>query len=246
MHTVLIIVTSLQSLIADLVWWRLRKHSKFNSLTGCRSQEKAQKHAQLNLYDKAYANRDKQIREEYLLRRFLDGLNDERIRFHVEYIKEPNNIDQIKNITTDTTRPDNESPSSISQNAQPDPAVHQQNKNSQCEKLVKVIEKVEQRLEQMETFMQKPTWSNRPDFQPMGRSRPNGNRPSSKASAPQAKFYQNYVCFKCNQEGHIARGCPNMPYVTGLMQVAVQHPITMNQPGEPRMNNNTFNTSSTN
>lgn len=46
------------------------------------------------LYDKAYPNRDSATRTEDLLRRFLDGLNDDKARFHVEYIKEPKNIDQ--------------------------------------------------------------------------------------------------------------------------------------------------------
>ena len=46
------------------------------------------------LYDKAHVNRDYETRTEDLLRRFLDGLNDERARFHVEYIKEPIDIDQ--------------------------------------------------------------------------------------------------------------------------------------------------------
>ena len=46
------------------------------------------------LCDKAHANRDRQTRVEDLLRRFLDGLNDERARFHVEFVKEPADIDQ--------------------------------------------------------------------------------------------------------------------------------------------------------
>ena len=46
------------------------------------------------LYDKAHANRDRQTRTEDLLRRFLDGLNDERARFHIEFVKEPSDIDQ--------------------------------------------------------------------------------------------------------------------------------------------------------
>ena len=45
------------------------------------------------LYDKAYGRRDKQTRKEDLLRRFLDGLSDEGARFHVEYIKDPEDID---------------------------------------------------------------------------------------------------------------------------------------------------------
>ena len=46
------------------------------------------------LYDKAHANRDKETRREDLLRRFLDGLLDDRARFQVEFTKEPDNIDR--------------------------------------------------------------------------------------------------------------------------------------------------------
>lgn len=46
------------------------------------------------LYDKAYPRRDGLTRQEDLLRRFLDGLTDERVQAQVEYVKEPTNIDQ--------------------------------------------------------------------------------------------------------------------------------------------------------
>ena len=46
------------------------------------------------LYDKANANRDEETRREDLLRRFLDGLYDEKARFQVEYITEPSDIDE--------------------------------------------------------------------------------------------------------------------------------------------------------
>jgi hypothetical protein len=46
------------------------------------------------LYDKAHGHRDRRIRDEDLVRRFLDGLRDEEIRFEVEYHKEPRNIDE--------------------------------------------------------------------------------------------------------------------------------------------------------
>ena len=46
------------------------------------------------LYDKAHSNRDRSTRCEDLLRRFLDGLMDDHARFHVEYIKDPQNIDE--------------------------------------------------------------------------------------------------------------------------------------------------------
>ena len=46
------------------------------------------------LYDKAHARRDQQTRKEDILRRFLDGLKNEQASFHVEYIKEPQDIDR--------------------------------------------------------------------------------------------------------------------------------------------------------
>jgi hypothetical protein len=45
------------------------------------------------LYSKAYPQRDRRTREEDLLQRFLQGLQDERARQQVEYVKEPGSID---------------------------------------------------------------------------------------------------------------------------------------------------------
>lgn len=46
------------------------------------------------LYVKAHPHRNEGTRNEDLLRRFLDGLYDERARFHVEFVKEPDSVDQ--------------------------------------------------------------------------------------------------------------------------------------------------------
>ena len=46
------------------------------------------------LYDKAHANRDEATRREDLLRRFLDGLVNDQARFHVEFVKDPSDIDE--------------------------------------------------------------------------------------------------------------------------------------------------------
>ena len=46
------------------------------------------------LYDKAHARRDPQTREEDLLRRFLDGLADGKTSEHVEFVKNPQTIDE--------------------------------------------------------------------------------------------------------------------------------------------------------
>ena len=49
------------------------------------------------LYDKAHPDRDRQTRTEDLLRKFLDGLRDDNASFHVEYVKEPSDIDDAVN-----------------------------------------------------------------------------------------------------------------------------------------------------
>ena len=46
------------------------------------------------LYDKAHGYRDQRTRQEDLVRRFLDGLQDETARFQVEFNKEPQDIDE--------------------------------------------------------------------------------------------------------------------------------------------------------
>ena len=46
------------------------------------------------LYDKAHSHRDAKTREEDLLRKFLDGLQDSKASFHVEFVKDPKNIDE--------------------------------------------------------------------------------------------------------------------------------------------------------
>ena len=45
------------------------------------------------LYDKAHPDRDDVTRREDLLRKFLDGLLDDRARVQVEYVKDPHDID---------------------------------------------------------------------------------------------------------------------------------------------------------
>ncbi|CAC5401669.1 unnamed protein product [Mytilus coruscus] len=53
------------------------------------------------IYDKAYTNRDRKIRQEDLLQRFLMGLSDHKTRVHVELYKDPSTIEEaIHNVIT--------------------------------------------------------------------------------------------------------------------------------------------------
>ena len=68
---------------------------KFTNRNQCEGESAEDYAADLKrLYDKSHSNRDSQTRQEDLLRKYLDGLRDDKARFHVEFVKEPINIDQ--------------------------------------------------------------------------------------------------------------------------------------------------------
>ena len=46
------------------------------------------------LYDKAHSHRDRRTRQEDLVRRFMDGLTDDEMKFELEFNKEPRTIDE--------------------------------------------------------------------------------------------------------------------------------------------------------
>ena len=45
------------------------------------------------LYDKAYPERNSEMRRQLLLQQFLNGIRDKNAKFAVEYYKEPNSIE---------------------------------------------------------------------------------------------------------------------------------------------------------
>jgi hypothetical protein len=72
-----------------------RFHAKFSNRCQKSGETAEEFAAELKrLYDRAHANRDPRTRKEDLLRRFLDGLLDDQARFHVEFVKDPENIDE--------------------------------------------------------------------------------------------------------------------------------------------------------
>ncbi|KAH3712891.1 hypothetical protein DPMN_072649 [Dreissena polymorpha] len=53
------------------------------------------------LNDREHPHRDRRTRDEDLFRRFLDGLQDEEVRFEAEYHKETTTIDEaVYNVVT--------------------------------------------------------------------------------------------------------------------------------------------------
>ena len=73
----------------------MQTHRTFAAAFSHRGQKPGEYAAELKkLYSKAHARRDPETTEEDLLRRFFDGLLDDKVRTQVEYVKEPKSIDE--------------------------------------------------------------------------------------------------------------------------------------------------------
>jgi hypothetical protein len=172
------------------------------------------------LYDKAHVRRDTDTRREDLLRRFLDGLIDDKARFHVEFIKEPKDIDEAvfqtvcfqetkhKLRTHDRVRLtyDSDSNDDIdvarivpgknkSKEIKNEVTPHQISPltNSEIKDLEKLREIVRAELNAMSSNQ-------------------------SNSTAPQNRTPQGRHCFYCHDPSHIKRNCPKLQNAQGQGQ----------------------------
>ncbi|KAH3884529.1 hypothetical protein DPMN_008511 [Dreissena polymorpha] len=163
------------------------------------------------LYDRAHPKRDRRTREEDLVRRFLDGLQEEEVRFEVEFHKEPTTVDEaVFNVATylqmrgkqderSYRRPKRRDSEKFSEHQVDSSANRRQwsrdtggkcfsyrsKQPRQCYELKdEILTKILKRLDDLESKYDR-----------------------AKRGKPYRK--QDVVCYRCKQKGRFARECPD-------------------------------------
>lgn len=170
------------------------------------------------LYDKGHGCRDSKIRDEDLVRRFLDGLLDEEARFEVEFHKDPTNIDDavfhIVNFQQ-TKRPaygdrKNKHVRQMRDDLEED-HVFRVPESDSVKKQVLKQETINQDTQKREKHMASPQeellkqilerLENLEQGRNTRRARGNGSQ-TAKPRGPKE-------CYNCHKSGHFARNCPD-------------------------------------
>ena len=161
------------------------------------------------LYNKAFPDRDRRIRDQDLLRRFLDGLQDNDARFHIEFVKDPQDIEDAEIECIKFFQ------------ARSGPRVSHGDGEDRPQRRRGDIRAVQSQNAQPEETSTDP--------QPNGQDRHTGNQsPSAELSAiipqlqaifnlfpelweavakPPSNYLRPIICYKCGEPGHTSNKC---------------------------------------
>lgn len=182
-----------------------------------------------NLYDKAHPKRDSETREEDLLRRFLDGLADGDAQFHVEYVKEPENIDEavLQAVNFEETGRGQKHRQKIARqikeqkpDAKSDAFKRFQKKETKnTSKLTEDQQRINELQEQLQNLskelgLYKQQQATRGQTETTeSRNKEQVTHQRQREPGDNINRQQNIICYCCKQNGHYARECPlRMPF----------------------------------
>jgi hypothetical protein len=159
------------------------------------------------LYDRAHCGRDGRTRDEDLVRRFLDGLYDEEIRFEVEFNKEPRTIDealyhavtliQIRNMQRDARKN-----RGVVRRAVDD--------DSDAEEEGDYLRRCpDETRQKRKTSFTRPVVKNVDDVDTVKSLLARVEKLEAEAARSRSfKGKRDIECFYCHEKGHFARECP--------------------------------------
>ena len=163
------------------------------------------------LYDKAHQHRDSETRREDLVRKFLDGLRDEEVKWEVEYVKDPTDIDQaVYHVVSYIQTRSRLKPRQVArqaklkrQGANVDSSCESEDDHSSQEsvgtlsptrKVAQLKESPKEEVVTINADLFKQLLARVEELaQQMSRKRPS---------------HDHLTCYACNEQGHIATNCP--------------------------------------
>ena len=203
------------------------------------------------LYDKAYANRDRDTRREDLLRRFLDGIQDDATRFQVEYNKEPRDIDEavfdVINCQETKKRTFTEDKTRKPVRSIDDQDIDQLNEDLECEELRMVKHKNRAGIHYRPQFQREPMLQQQQTPHQNQKLESSESRNSDDLevlmeilieklsnSTPaqtttKSDTLEPVLCYRCAQPGHFARECRQNEKSNQYPVQTTNKPVTGNQ-----------------
>jgi len=185
------------------------------------------------LYDKAHGWRDRRTRDEDLVRRFLDGLSDDDVKFDVEFNKEPRNIDEAVYYAVNMME--------IRGSRRTERGNRYNNKRSEREDSVNSVVDEEERAFTIKGANGRttPTHSRvrndaeiKSEAATVKELQARIEKLEAEKNSPQRRtFKRDVTCFRCQQKGHYARECPNQEQKNAFNKAADENQKPLNGKG---------------